>query len=120
LKERGYNQASLLARPFAYAIQKPFRPNIIVKSRETRTQVGLSAMERKQNVEGAFSCRSTLVKSKAILIIDDVTTTGSTISACAQAFHKAGASAVYGLTLTRAVLQADADDLPKTITTNWR
>ncbi|MBE0699786.1 MAG: ComF family protein [Anaerolineaceae bacterium] len=69
-------------------------------------------MERKQNVEGAFSARPFLVKDKTVLLIDDVTTTGSTISACAQALREAGASAVYGLTLTRAVLQADADDQP--------
>ena len=111
-RERGYNQASLLGRPIAYAIQKPFRSDMLRKSRETRTQVGLSALERKQNVDGAFSARSNLVQGKKILVIDDVTTTGSTISACARALREAGASAVYGLTLTRAVLQADADDQP--------
>jgi ComF family protein len=110
--DRGYNQASLLGRPLAYAIQKPFRTDMLVRSRETHTQVGLTAFERKRNVEGAFSTRPNLVTGKSILIIDDVTTTGSTISACAKALRQAGASAVYGLTLARAVLQADADDQP--------
>jgi competence protein ComFC len=110
--DRGYNQASLLGRPLAYAIRKPFRTDMLLKKRETQTQVGLSAFERKRNVEGAFFARPTLLKNKTVLLIDDVTTTGSTISACAQALREAGASAVYGLTLARAVLQADADDQP--------
>lgn len=112
MRERGYNQSSLLGRPFARAINKPFRSDMLMKSRETHTQVGLSALERKKNVAGAFTAQSRLAQGKSILIVDDVTTTGSTISACAQALREAGASAVYGLTLTRAALQADADDQP--------
>ncbi len=112
LRERGYNQAYFLGRPLAYAIRKPFQSDMLIKNRETRTQVGLSALERRQNVDGAFSGRSNLVENKTILVIDDVTTTGSTIRACAKALIEAGASAVYGLTLARAVLQADADDQP--------
>lgn len=115
LKERGYNQASVLARPFADAIQVRFQTNILLKKRETRTQVGLSAVERHQNLNDAFYAHPSRVKGKSILVIDDVATTGSTINACAQALCDAGASAVYGLTLTRAVLQADADDQPKPI-----
>src|SRR5690606_8316329 len=54
LKERGYNQASMLGRPLAYAINKPYRA-VLRKERDTRSQVGLSAHERKENVEGAFT-----------------------------------------------------------------
>jgi competence protein ComFC len=112
LQERGYNQSSLLGRPFAYAIQKPYRPTILQKARETQSQVSLSRNERRQNVEGAFKAREAQVRGKVVLIIDDVTTTSSTINACAQALCNAGASAVFGLTLARAVQQADADDQP--------
>lgn len=112
--ERGYNQAGLLGRSLAYAVQKTYQPEIILRSRDTRSQVGLSAQERRQNVAGAFSADTQQVRGKTVLIIDDVTTTGSTIHACAQALHNAGASAVYGLTLARAVSQADADDRPTT------
>ncbi len=112
-RERGYNQVTFLSKPLAYAIQKPFRSDMLIKRRETRTQVGLTALERKQNVAGAFFAPPKLVQGKAILVIDDVTTTGSTISACSRALREAGASAVYGLTLARAALQADADDQPK-------
>jgi competence protein ComFC len=112
LKERGYNQADLLARPLAYTIQKPYQPVILSRKRETRSQVGLNAPQRHANVKDAFEAVEKQVRGKVILIVDDVTTTGSTISACAQALNLAGASAVYGLTLARAVLQADADDRP--------
>jgi ComF family protein len=112
MRQRGYNQANLLGRPLAYAIQRPFRTDMLLKNRETHTQVGLSGQERRRNVDGAYTACPGLVKGKSLLIVDDVTTTGSTISACAKALREAGASAVYGLTLTRAVLQADADDQP--------
>jgi len=113
-RERGYNQAGLMGRPLAYAVQRPYRSDIIQRSRDTRSQVGLSAQERQQNVAGAFTAKAELVRGKVILIVDDVTTTGSTIHACAQALRDAGASAVYGLTLARAASQADADDRPTT------
>jgi len=111
-KERGYNQSSLLGRPLAYAVHKPFSPAALQRKHETRSQVGLSASERRLNVAGAFSARQDLVRGKVILIIDDVTTTGSTISACAQALCEAGASAVHGITLARAVLKTHTDDRP--------
>jgi ComF family protein len=109
-RERGYNQSGLLARPLAYAIHKPYQPKLLLRTRETRSQVGLSAKERQQNVEGAFTANVSKVQEKVVLVIDDVMTTGSTINACAQALRKAGASAVYGLTLARAVHKIDADD----------
>jgi len=115
LKQRGFNQAGLLARPMAYATNIPYRADLLIKRRETPSQVGLSASERAQNVTGAFFCKSPIVSGKSILIIDDVTTTGSTINACAQALCEAGAAAVYGLTLARALLQADVDDQSQTI-----
>lgn len=114
LRERGYNQASMLGRPLAYAIKKPFRA-VLRKDRDTRSQVGLSASERKENVQDAFTADSSQVIGKVILVIDDVTTTGSTVNACAKALNLAGASAVYGLTLARAILQADTDALPTQI-----
>ncbi len=112
-RERGYNQSGLLARPFAYAIQKPYQPGALKRNRDTRSQVDLHADERRKNVEGAFTANVGKVKGKVVLVIDDVMTTGSTISACAQALRKAGASAVYGLTLARAAHQAGADSQPK-------
>lgn len=111
-RERGYNQAALLARPLAYALQVPYRPNALQRTRETRSQVGLSAAERRKNVESGFTARRELVQGRYVLIIDDVMTTGSTVNACAQALRQAGASMVYGLTLARAALHTHTDDPP--------
>lgn len=112
LKERGYNQSGLLARPLAFSARKAFLPGILNRTRDTRTQVGLSAKERRENVDGAFSSSDKSVQGKVVLIVDDVTTTGSTISACAKALRAAGASKVYGLTLARAVLKTHNDAQP--------
>ncbi len=109
LIERGYNQSNLLARPLALALQIPFIPQAIKRTRETRSQVGLSAKERDINVRDAFWANANLVKNKTVVVIDDVTTTGSTIRECASALHAAGALSVYGLTLARAVLQDFSD-----------
>lgn len=112
LKERGYNQSAMLARPFSFAMNKPYRPAALQRNRETRSQVGLSAQERRANVENSFLASREEVEGKIVLIIDDVTTTGSTLNACAQALREAGASVVYGLTLARAALKNHTDDLP--------
>jgi ComF family protein len=114
-KERGYNQSAALARPFASAIQKSYQPTALRRTRETRSQVGLSALERRKNVEDSFIARRELVVGKTVLIIDDVMTTGSTINACSQALRMAGASSVYGLTLARAALHTHTDDQPHPI-----
>lgn len=111
-KKRGYNQAGLLARPLAYAVEKPYRPGALERTRDTLSQVHLGAHERRKNVSNAFGAKAEIVKGKNILVIDDVTTTGSTISACAKALKSAGASTVFGMTLARSVLQADVDDQP--------
>ncbi len=102
LKERGYNQSNLLARPIAFAYNKPFKPQAIQRVRETHSQVGLSAVERLNNVQGAFQARGKDVTNQSILIIDDVATTGATMNACAQALLESGARSIYGLTLGRA------------------
>ncbi len=114
IQQRGYNQSALLARPLAYAIQKPFAPRVLIRTRDTRTQSRLSAQERRKNVQDAFKAIPESVSGKVILVIDDVTTTGSTIGACSKALSAAGASVVYAITLARSVLQVDADDQPDT------
>ncbi len=102
LKERGYNQAALLAYPIALACNIPYSSHALVKVKETRTQVGLTVQERHQNVAGAFMARRNLVENKTVLVFDDVTTSGATIESCAGAIMEAGAGKVYGLTLARA------------------
>jgi len=109
LRERGYNQASLLARPVALYLKIPFSTQALKRVRHTNTQVGLKAFDRVQNVRNAFKASSTFVANKIVLVVDDVATTGSTLQECARALLEAGAKSVYGLTLARATF---ADENP--------
>jgi len=110
LKERGYNQAALLARPLALAFRKSWSTNALERIRETASQVHLSVKERRLNVAGAFLANAPRVRNRTILVVDDVTTTGSTIDACAEALLSEGAAGVYGLTLARAVQRVHQTD----------
>ncbi len=103
LRERGYNQAEVLAKPLAVFINKSHKPKSISRIRNTQSQVGLSLKQRRQNVKGAFMADASSFKGKQVLIIDDVATTGSTLDACTDALLKAGAESVFGLTLARAI-----------------
>ncbi|MGD0750886.1 MAG: phosphoribosyltransferase family protein [Anaerolineales bacterium] len=103
MKERGYNQVGLLAMPLAAIQGWRYSPQVLVRMRETRSQVGLSPMERKENISGAFRAVPVLAAGKVILLVDDVVTTGATLGACSEALIKAGAKHIYALTLARAL-----------------
>lgn len=103
LKERGYNQVGLVAQPLAYQLGLRYEPEALRKTRETRSQVGLTISQRSENVQGAYEADATVVKHKSVLIMDDVATTGSTISACTAALLLAQAQDVYVLTIARAL-----------------
>jgi competence protein ComFC len=102
LRERGYNQAALLAQPLALAEEIPYLPKAVERVRDTASQVGLKIDERRRNVAGAFQARRSEIDGKTILLVDDVATTGATLDACAEALLRGGAGLVYGLTLARA------------------
>jgi ComF family protein len=103
LHERGYNQSYLLALPFSMIINKPLSKQSLRRFKETRSQVGLDRQERFVNVSEAFTAETSEVDGKNILLIDDVSTTGSTLEACASALKLAGAKDIVALTLARAV-----------------
>lgn len=103
LKERGYNQVALVARPLAYQLGLKYEPKALRKTRETRSQVGLTVSQRSENVQDAYQADSKAVRNESILIMDDVATTGSTILACTAALLSAGAQEVYVLTIARAL-----------------
>src|SRR5687768_16780911 len=103
LKERGYNQVGLVARPLAYQMGWKYEPQALWKTRETRSQVGLSVSQRRENVDAAYQANPNIVRRKSILIMDDVATTGSTIAACTEALLAAGAQDIYVLTIARAL-----------------
>jgi competence protein ComFC len=98
LTHRGFNQAELLAQGLANEIQSPVS-DTIQGVRKTRDQVELSAAERRENVSGAFRARGR-VRGR-VLLIDDVFTTGATMSSCAETLLRAGAQEVHGLSLCR-------------------
>jgi predicted amidophosphoribosyltransferase len=73
------------------------------KSRDTRSQVGLNVSQRHANVENAYQADRSVVSEKSVLLMDDVSTTGSTISASTDALLAAGARDVYAITIARAL-----------------
>lgn len=102
LRERGYNQVAMIAKPLAMGLGVKYSPRALKRRRETRSQVGLSREERRHNVQSAFQAVPE-VRGKIVLIIDDVSTTGSTLSSGADAFYESGARDVYALTVARAL-----------------
>jgi ComF family protein len=107
LKERGYNQVALIAHPLSYEVGLQYKPKALWKSRETRSQVGLSILQRRENVQNAYQANPEIVKRKSILLVDDVATTGSTIQSCTDALLSAGAREIYALTIARALSHHD-------------
>lgn len=101
-RERGFNQSALLGGALARLLHLPFREGLLRRVRPTVTQTGLTAPQRTANVCGAF--RIGLLARPAgrrILLVDDVMTTGATVSACAKVLQKGGADAVYVVTVAR-------------------
>ena len=102
LKERGYNQVGMIAKPLALALNVHYASDGLMRCKETRSQAGLSKQERRENVKEAFQARVD-VNGKTILVLDDVSTTGSTLSSSAEALYLSGARDVYALTVARAL-----------------
>ncbi len=105
LSERGFNQSGLLAGEFARKIKVPVSFDVIMRKNKTQPQTRLKREERLKNVKGAFEIfDAKKVRGRRILLIDDVFTTGTTLSECARTLKKkGGASEVRALTVTRAL-----------------
>ena len=100
-RNRGYNQSVLLARAVGEATGIPLDDRLLTRTRDTAPQVTMkSPEERRRNIEDAFECSGD-VKGASVLLIDDVVTTGGTMSACAKPLKTAGANSVWGLSLAR-------------------
>ena len=103
-RERGFNQAELIARQVAKRLQLPFKPVLLMRTKARPDKHILSNDERWRIVRGAFATRpGSQVDNKRVLLLDDVMTTGATLDACAGALLEAGAKSVIGLTVARAV-----------------
>lgn len=99
---RRFNQSSLLALHISREAKKPYEPFLLKRIRHTKQQTQLNKEERKKNVRGAFSIGNNFdVKGKTILLVDDVLTTGATLSSCAKTLKEAGAKKVYCLVFAR-------------------
>jgi ComF family protein len=104
LRWRGYNQAALLAGSLAKQWRLPLVRQNLRRVRWTEPQVNLAAGERELNVRGAFAVSNRdAVAGKRIILVDDVFTTGSTVAECARTLKRAGAEAVFIVTVARAV-----------------
>ena len=101
LKERGFNQSELLAERLADHLGVPSDFTLIERVRDTRPQFDLKRHERLSNVSGAFRFSGNDVRGKKILIVDDIMTTGATLSECSKALKEAGAAIVIPLVLSK-------------------
>ena len=104
IKQRGYNQSEEIAKELSEVANIPCL-SVLAKIKETAHQTHLNRKERLENLIGSIVVTNKWqVKGKVVLVVDDVFTTGSTISACARALKKAGATKVYGITVAKTQL----------------
>ncbi len=98
---RGFNQSSLIGKLLSRSMGLGYS-ELLIRNRLTKTQVGRSSKDRKQNIKGAFSISATCTLPPAnCLLIDDVWTTGSTLKECAYVLKRAGVKKVWAITLAR-------------------
>lgn len=111
LRERGFNQSQRLALFLSRSWAVPLYVDNLRRARWTAPQVGLSAAERKRSVLGAFSVtKPEIFEKKRLLLVDDVFTSGSTVTECSRTLKQAGAEQVWVLTTARALPCAAAPE----------
>ena len=104
LRERGFNQSALLAAELARRLDRRFDGRSLVRVQDTPHQARLEEEERRRNLRGAFAVPDgSLVRGRTVLLVDDVMTTGTTLSFAARALVDAGAARVWCATVARAI-----------------
>jgi ComF family protein len=106
LRQRGFNQAELIARAALKLNQGQtglsLEPKLLARVRETQSQIGLTRHQRRENLRGAFAVTEPgKISGRDVLLVDDVFTTGTTASECSRVLRKAGASRVWVATVAR-------------------
>jgi len=96
-QQRGYNQSTTLSRGLESHFKIPVVEEGLIRQRETQSQVGLGFEARQDNMSEAFIANCNDVEGKTILLVDDVMTTGATLSECAKALRQAGATQVFAV-----------------------
>ncbi|MGD0469570.1 MAG: ComF family protein [Terriglobales bacterium] len=121
--QRGFNQAELIARGALKQLSRPKRfdlcTGVLVRRRETGSQIGLTRHQRRENMRGAFAVSDpTRILNRDILLVDDVYTTGTTASECARVLLRAGAARVWVATVARTLKASDVFALPENLPQN--
>jgi ComF family protein len=104
LRERGYNQSALLAKPVARSLGVPFRPGLLWRVRETAAQVRSSPEQRRQQLQGTFMA-SARARERSVLVVDDVRTTGASLAEARRALEEAHAGRVFTLVVALRVFE---------------
>ena len=101
LKQRGYNQAALIAKYAGQYLQRPVQTDWLVKTGEARAQAELGRAERLDNLHGLFQATRPIPAGLRIGLVDDVITTGATFASCELALRKAGAKSILLMAVCR-------------------
>ena len=103
-RERGFNQSGEIARHFSRIVGVPLAQHWLLRTRPTEVQAGLTRRERRRNVSGAFEISKTAeIRGRAVLVIDDVFTTGATLNECARILRQSGTARIAVPTVARAI-----------------
>jgi len=99
---RGYNPPQILAQELSKKLAKPFLPNLLIKKRLTKNQVGLAKKGRTKNILDSFELNKNFnIQDKVILLVDDVITTGATTTECTKILKRGKAGSVKLVTIAR-------------------